>query len=74
MNPDSPFISVIIPNYNRGDLLQETLDSLLQQNYPHWEALVVDDGSDDNSEQIGEEYQRKEPRITFLVTIHPLFL
>jgi len=66
MNPDSPFISVIIPNYNRGDLLQETLDSLLQQNYPHWEALVVDDGSDDNSEQIGEAYQRKEPRITFL--------
>ena len=42
-------VSVIIPTKNRCDLLRETLDSLLAQTYSDWEAIVVDDGSEDGT-------------------------
>ena len=42
-------VSVIIPTKNRCDLLRETLDSLRSQTYSDWEALVVDDGSEDGT-------------------------
>ncbi len=58
-------ISVIIPNFNRGDLLKETLESVLKQSYPYWEAIVVDDGSTDNSESVGLEYALKDSRIKY---------
>lgn len=41
-----PLISIVIPHFNRVDLITDTLSSLIGQSYPHWEALVVDDGSD----------------------------
>ncbi len=62
---DQPLISIIIPNYNRGDLLGETLDSLLSQTYAHWEARVVDDGSNDNSDEVGREYANNDARISY---------
>ena len=50
-------ISVIIPTYNRRDLLRETLNSLVQQTYPKncFEVIVVDDGSTDGTEEIAAE-------------------
>jgi glycosyltransferase involved in cell wall biosynthesis len=66
MNTEHPLISVIIPNYNRGDLLQVTLESVLKQKYTEWEALVVDDGSSDNSAEVGQKYARADQRIRFI--------
>lgn len=60
-----PLVSVLIPNYNRGSLLAETLQSLLQQSYANWEAIVVDDESSDNSDQIGNEYANLDNRINY---------
>ncbi|MCM4154703.1 glycosyltransferase family 2 protein [Gramella sp. AN32] len=48
----NPLISIIIPTYNRGHLIGETLDSVLRQTYNNWECLIIDDGSEDNSEEI----------------------
>lgn len=45
-----PLVSVIIPTYNRSDLLQETVASVLAQTYSNIEVLVVDDGSTDDTE------------------------
>jgi glycosyltransferase involved in cell wall biosynthesis len=42
-----PFVSVIIPTYNRKHLLQRAIDSVLQQTYADWELIVVDDASED---------------------------
>jgi glycosyltransferase involved in cell wall biosynthesis len=52
--PTPPTLSVIIPTYNRKDLLRETLDSLAEQTYPsdHFEVIVVDDGSTDGTAAI----------------------
>lgn len=52
-----PFVSVIIPTYNRAESLRRTLDSLALQTYPmdRFEVIVVDDGSTDDTRTIGEE-------------------
>ncbi|KAK9823197.1 hypothetical protein WJX72_001020 [[Myrmecia] bisecta] len=42
-------IAIIIPLYNQGDLLPETLASVVQQTYSKWEVLIVDDGSTDST-------------------------
>ncbi len=54
-----PTISIIIPTFNRADLIGETLDSIIAQTYTHWECVVVDDGSTDNTDEIVEAYAKE---------------
>ena len=57
------FFSVLIPVYNTGHYLQRCFDSVLNQTYENWEAIVVDDGStDDYTIQICDKYAKKDPR------------
>ncbi len=58
-------VSVLIPNYNRGELMVETLESIIAQTYPNWEAIVVDDGSTDKSDDVGANYAVKDSRIKY---------
>lgn len=64
MNSNS-LISIIIPNYNRAQLIGETLDSIIAQNHKNWECLVVDDGSTDTSLQVLEQYHLKDSRVVY---------
>jgi len=50
------FVSVIIPTYNREHYLQKAIDSVLNQTYPYFELIVVDDGSEDNTAELAENY------------------
>ena len=61
-----PRFSVIIPVYNAAPYLRECLDSLLAQTYGNWEAVCVDDGSNDGSERLLDEYSLKDARIKVL--------
>lgn len=38
-------ISIILPCYNQGEFLSDALDSILEQTYPDWEAIIVNDSS-----------------------------
>lgn len=51
-----PKISVIVPAYNCGKYLSETLDSVIAQTLVDWECIVVDDGSTDNTGEVAENY------------------
>ena len=48
----TPMFTVIIPSYNRGHLIAKTIQSVLDQNLPDWELIVVDDGSTDNTKEV----------------------
>lgn len=56
LNMTMPLVSVIMPCYNSQQYVAEALDSVLQQDYPNLEVIVVDDGSTDNSLQILQQY------------------
>jgi peptidoglycan/xylan/chitin deacetylase (PgdA/CDA1 family) len=62
--PDPKLISVVIPARNAASTLPETLDSLLAQTYPRWEALIVDDGSTDETAGIIASYAARDTRFT----------
>lgn len=64
--PERVRCSIIIPCYNHGRYLAEALDSVLAQTYDCWEAIVVNDGSTDNSSDIAAEYCRKDSRIRLI--------
>jgi glycosyltransferase involved in cell wall biosynthesis len=51
-----PLVTVITPAYNQGIFLRDTIESVLSQDYPHIELLVLNDGSTDNTEEILKEY------------------
>ena len=60
---DNPTVSVIISLFNRANLIVVTLDSLINQTYKNWEAIVIDDSSTDDSFNIVKEIAKEDVRI-----------
>ena len=58
-------ISIIIPTFNRANLIGETLDSIIAQTYKKWECLIIDDGSADGTEEVINKYSSKDTRFQY---------
>ncbi|MFN6379288.1 MAG: glycosyltransferase family 2 protein [Flavobacteriales bacterium] len=63
---DFPRFSIVIPSYNRSQLIIETLRSVAAQNYKQWECIVVDDLSTDNTIEVVKDFSNHHP--SFKVT------
>ena len=55
-------VSIIIPTFNRAHIICEALDSVLELSYDHWECIVVDDGSTDDTIKVVQQYVEKDSR------------
>jgi glycosyltransferase involved in cell wall biosynthesis len=53
-------ISIIIPTYNRGYIIEEAIKSIINQTFQNWELIIVDDGSIDNTEELIKKYESKK--------------
>jgi glycosyltransferase involved in cell wall biosynthesis len=60
---NNDLVSIIIPTYNRQNLIGKTLESVLAQTVKNWECIVVDDGSVDKTWEVLEEYEQRDERI-----------
>lgn len=60
---DNKLVSIIIPVYNRESIIQDTIESAINQSYPNIEVIIVDNCSKDTTYEICCDYQRKDPRI-----------
>jgi glycosyltransferase involved in cell wall biosynthesis len=61
----SPLVSVLIANYNNGNFFIDCYKSIIEQTYSNWEAIIVDDGSVDNSVGIIKQLIRNDERFKF---------
>ncbi|GAA0707325.1 glycosyltransferase family 2 protein [Paraclostridium ghonii] len=59
-------VSIITPVYNSEKFIKDTISSVLKQTYKNWEMILVDDCSTDNSEQIINEYVKKDSRFKYI--------
>lgn len=65
MTDQSPLVSIIIPTFNRANLIGETLDSIVAQTYQNWECIVTDDGSTDHTDTVMAAYVAKDSRFRY---------
>jgi glycosyltransferase involved in cell wall biosynthesis len=63
MTPD--LISVIMPNHNGGEYIGRAIDSIIAQTYTHWELIITDDASSDNSMALIKEKAEGDARIQY---------
>ena len=56
-------VSIITPAYNAEKYIKDTIESVIAQTYTNWEMIIVDDSSNDNTNEIIKEYQQKEKKL-----------
>ena len=59
-------VSVVMPTYNRAHLLPPVVESILSQDFRDLELVIVDDGSTDNTAEVVQEIQARDPRVRYV--------
>ncbi len=63
---NNPLVSIVIPSFNKADLLIEMIDSIIRQTYNKWELIIVDDGSDEENFNKVHSFINSDSRITHI--------
>lgn len=62
---NSPLLSIIVPSFNQGAFIANTLLSIVHQDYQHWEIIIQDGGSSDQTHDAVKPFVEKDSRISF---------
>jgi glycosyltransferase involved in cell wall biosynthesis len=63
---NEPLVSIIVPCYDQAQFLDEALQSVLRQTYVNWECIIINDGSQDNTEVIAKMWSEKKVRFKYI--------
>ncbi|MEM9925687.1 MAG: glycosyltransferase family 2 protein [Cyanobacteria bacterium P01_D01_bin.50] len=63
----NPTFTVVMPAYNAAAYLSQTIESVLSQTFTDFELIIIDDGSQDNTAAIADNYKNKDKRVKFLL-------
>ena len=61
-----PLVTVIVPTYNYGRFIGQTIESLQSQTYRDWECVIVDDGSTDDTEEVAARLVAEDARVRYV--------
>ena len=65
-----PFFSIILPTFNRSNIIIDSIESVCNQSFENWELIVIDDGSTDNTQAIIKDKINEDSRIKYLFQIN----
>ena len=65
LDTNSLLVSIVIPSFNRANIIGETLDSIKKQEHKNWECIIIDDGSTDDTLKVIKKYHQKDSRFLF---------
>lgn len=68
MDSDKPWVTFVIPTYNRAALIGTAIQSVMNQDHPSWELIIVDDGSTDDTERVVQRFE--DSRIKYIKTVN----
>ncbi|MDM8222236.1 glycosyltransferase family 2 protein [Limosilactobacillus vaginalis] len=66
----NPVVSIIMPSYNSKKYISAAIDSVIQQSFDSWELIIIDDGSEDGTLNIIDNYRKNDQRIKLLNQRH----
>ena len=61
-----PFVDIIMPNYNKGEFLEESINSVISQEYKNWNLFIIDNLSEDVSKKILNNFEGKYSNINII--------
>ena len=64
-DPDSALVSIVMPTYNCGGFIAESIESAIAQTYPAWELIIIDDQSTDDTEAVVRTFADVDPRVKY---------
>ena len=62
-----PFVTIMVPAHNEGAVISQTVENILQLDYPNFELIVIDDRSDDNTAEVIKELEQKHDKVKALI-------
>jgi len=65
-----PKVSILITTWNRANLIGRAIQSAIDQDFKNWELIIADDGSTDNTKEVGKNWEEKDARIKYFRAPH----